>query len=64
MSDRTLNLDDLEGFARRVAIFARQHLEAHDSAWVYLPSFQKAVTDEALAILRMVVLHERGTMPE
>jgi hypothetical protein len=57
--DRTLNDEDLEGFARRIAIFARQSLEVKDKTWVYLPSFQKEVTAEALAILKTVVLHER-----
>lgn len=60
---RDLNDEDLEGFARRIAIFARQDLEAKDRTWVYLPSFQDAVTEAALAILKSVVLHERRKQP-
>jgi hypothetical protein len=63
MSDRTLNAEDLEGIARRIAFSARENLEAHNSAWVYMPSFSEAVQQEALAMLRLVVLHERGTLP-
>lgn len=50
-----LNDSDLEGFARRVAISARQALEAKDQAWVYLPSFEEEVTAQALTILKTVV---------
>jgi hypothetical protein len=59
MSERTLNDDDLAGFARRVANFARESLEARDRTWVWLPSFADAVQDWALSIMKTVVIHER-----
>jgi hypothetical protein len=62
--DRTLNEKDLEDFARRIAFRAREHLEAHNPTWVYMPSFSEAVISEALAILKMTVLHERQMAAE
>lgn len=56
---RTLNDNDLAGYARRIAFGARQHLEATDPTWVYLPSFDEAVIAEATLILKSVVQHER-----
>ena len=58
-TDRTLNDADIAGFARRIAFGARQHLEATDPAWVYLPSFNDAVIAEATMILKTVIQHER-----
>lgn len=59
VTDRTLNDNDLAGYARRIAFGARQRLEATDSTWVYLPSFDDAVIAEATQILKSVVQHER-----
>jgi hypothetical protein len=55
---RTLNDADLEGYARRVADYARSALEAKDKTWAYLPSFRDEVAAEVLAMLKTVVLHE------
>jgi hypothetical protein len=57
---RTLTEADLEGFARRVWNYARQSAEANDPAAVYCQHlFRDAVVQEALAMLKTVVQHER-----
>ena len=58
--DRTLNEADLEGFARRIWNNARQSAEIDNKAAVYSGFlFRDAVIQEALSMLRIVVLHER-----
>lgn len=60
MTDRTLNDDDLEGFARRVANNAIQSAEIKDQAAVYCGHlFREHIVTEALAMLKTVVQHER-----
>lgn len=57
---RTLNDDDLDGFANRVANNAIQSAEVADKAAVYCGHlFRQHIKDEALAMLKTVVQHER-----
>lgn len=51
--------EDLKDFGRRIAISARESLEAKDRGWVYLPSFQDAVQEWAALILNSVLISER-----
>lgn len=54
-----LNESDLADMGRRIADYARNALEAKDEAWRYLPSFRDEVAAEALAMLKLIIQHER-----
>lgn len=57
---KDLALADLEGMAHRIANYAQQGAEIKDKAAVYTSGlYREAIIQEALAMLKTVVQHER-----